>query len=839
MKQKGISFILLVIILTVISAYFYNQRKYQYGLDIKGGVRLTYQMDTSKLTAEQKTKIPEVQKQLLSTLTRRVSQSLGVVEGNVLQKANDQFVVELPDYTNPEKAREVLSSTASIKFYDARTIATSKAPYRRYEITREEQSGGKPIVYFKSRYKPDKVIKPGDPEYLKIIESWDLILQGDDLKHATEQMLGPGKYVPEMEFSSQGSKKMEAWTRKILNTGEMLAVVLDGQVLSIASVKDGTILSDKCFIDGNFTTEYVKHLTTLLNDGALPVDLKEISSQTIDPTIGAHALDNMVLAGLVSFAIICLFLMGYYLFPGIVAVVALCLYVLFTLTALKWIGATFSLAAIAGFILSVGMAVDANILVFERVKEEMRSGRNLLTNIELGFKRALPAIIDSNACTILTSLVLVNLGTGPVKGFASTLIIGLLISLFTAITVTRSLLIFFVKSGLGANPKWYALGRQWFGDAALDTASPEAHRKPLQIVNKSARYFWISAATIVPGIIFVFMGGLKPNVEFQGGYEVVYGIPVNKPTSPAQLTEKLEQNHVEGTNVKILNTAEGQKLAYITVPTSSGLKVGAAVSNLDLQKKIAQSAGFTLEDQKSFTAVGPTVQQETVRNAILGVVVGCALIVIYLAARFGGTLGGFKFGFRFGMSAIGALLHDVIFVVSAAAIVGYFFGWEISALFITAMLTVIGFSVHDSIVIFDRIRENLHRPDHNEDFANLCNRSITQSFARSINTSLTVVITLFLLLVMGSTTPDLKFFSLTMLLGVLSGTYSSIYNAAPILYIWDKWIERKKGKDATLIEEARRYQERKRLEAIEAQTAGSVPGWTPPHGYSQTKRRNH
>ena len=838
MKQRGIFFILLVLALAAFAGYFYSQKKYQYGLDIKGGVRLTYQMDTSKLTPEQKSDLPGVHKQLLHTLSRRVSQSLGVVEGNVLQKGMDQFVVELPDYTNPDKAREVLSSTASIRFYDARTIATSRAPYRTYEVAREEQSGGKPIVYFKSRYNPSKLIKPGDPEYLKIIQSWDLILQGDDLKKASEQMLSAGKYVPEMEFSASGAKKMEVWTRKVLNTGEMMAVVLDNQVLSIASIKDGTILSDKCFIDGHFTTEYVKHLTTLLNDGALPVDLKEISSQTIDPTIGTHALDNMVFAGVASFGVICVFLVGYYLFPGIVAVLALCLYVLFTLAALKWVGATFSLAAIAGFILSVGMAVDANILVFERIKEEMRTGHNLLTNIELGFKRALPAIIDSNACTILTSLVLVNLGTGPVKGFASTLIIGLVISFFTAITVTRSLLMFFVKSGLGSNPKWYALGRQWFGDSALEGASPEAHRKPLQIVNKSARYFWISAATIVPGILFIFMGGLKPNVEFQGGYEVVYSIPSGTEANPALLTENLEKNNIEGTNVKILNTSEGQKLAYITVPLSSELKLRKDVSNLDLQKKIASAAGFNLENQKSFTAVGPTVQQETVRNAVLGVVIGCALIVIYLAVRFGGTLGGFKFGFRFGLSAIGALLHDVLFVISAAAIVGYFFGWEISALFITAMLTVIGFSVHDSIVIFDRIRENLHRPEHQEDFSHLCNRSITQSFARSINTSLTVVITLSLLLVIGSTTPDLKFFSFAMLLGVLSGTYSSIYNAAPILYLWDNWIERKRGKESTLIEESRRFQERKRLEAIQGTSAGDEVGWMPPAGYSQTKRRS-
>jgi SecD/SecF fusion protein len=802
------------------------------GLDVEGGVRLSYQMDTAKLTQDQKTRLPEIRKQLINILTNRVSQSLGVVEGNVQQKGNDQFVVELPGSTDVQKARQTLNTTASIRFYYASNIITDLAPYRRYEIVKEDTGENNPVVYFRSRSNPDKIIKPGDAEYLEIINGWQLILQGSELKSAEPvQHGGSGEYVPSMNFTPEGARKMEAWTRRVNNRHEFLAAVLDNRVLSIASLKDGSegILSNHCIITGNFTVDYVKNFTTLLNGGALPVDLKEISSQTVDPTIGKNALEKMVLAGAVAFGVICLFLLSYYLFPGVVAVFALALYVLFSLTILKCVGATFSLAAIAALILSIGIAVDANILVFERVKEELRAGKQLLASVELGFKRALPAIIDSNVCTILTSIVLVQLGSGQVKGFASTLIIGLLISLFTTITVTRSLLIFMMGTGVGNHPKWFGLGRQWFGEKL----EKDAHAKPLQIVNNAKKFFWISIIAIIPGIIFLGMGGLKANVEFQGGIEAVYEITGADSKTSVSILSELEKNGIEGANVKILSSGDGKKMAYVTVPENSKKKVGSLVSNKQLREKVAKYSGFDIKDERSFTEIGPTVQQESLQNAILGITLGSLFIIIYLAFRFGFGLGGFKNGLRFGISAIVALVHDVLFLLGVAAILGYFLHWEIGMLFITAILTVVGFSVHDAVVIFDRIRENLRRPGRGEDFGELCNRSITQSFARSINTSLTVVMTLFVLTFVGATTPDLKFFCIAMLVGIISGTYSSIYNASPIVYLWDMAVGRKHGEKATLIFEAGREQERMRAASISHNVVNEEV-----NQYGQVRRRD-
>ncbi len=840
MKRKSYSFLLLVIALTAAAVYRYMDPSYpyQFGLDIKGGVRLTYQMDTSQLTEDQKRNLPLVTNTLVNILTSRVSQSLGVVEGNVQPKGGDQFVVELPSYKDPEQARQVLSSTAKIKFYHAKNVVTERIPNRRYRESGSEKETGNPEVHFSSTMNPEKVYKPGDPEYLGMIKGWDLILEGTDLKEAGS-IPNPGKngtYFPQMHFTTEGAAKMEKWSRKVNNRREKLAAVLDGKVLSIASLRDGPegILSGGTVSisspDG-FSAEYVKGLSELLNGGALPVDLKEVSSETVDPMIGVYALDKMVQAGYISFGIICLFLLAYYMFPGLIAIAALCLYVLFSLAVLKSLGATFSLASIAAFILSVGMAVDANILVFERVKEEMREGKTLLKSIQLGFLRALPAIIDSNACTILTSLVLAFIGTGPVKGFAYTLIIGLLISFFTAITVTRSLLLFFVGSGIGNNPKWFALGRQWFGEKLEQSANT----KPLQIVNNSKKFFMISFVSMVPGILFMFMGGLKPNVEFQGGMEFVYSMPHESKLTAIDVTEKLDTAGIHGTNVKILSTTEGNKSVYITVPTSAGLKTSNADERKVTKETMAKASGFSIADERSFMEIGPAVQAETVRNAIIGVVLGCLLITIYLAVRFGFGAGGFISGLRFGMSAIGALLHDVVFALGVAAIAGYYLGWEVSALFITAMLTVIGFSVHDSIVIFDRIRENLSRTSPDECFENLCNKSITQSFARSINTSLTVIITLAVLMFAGTTTPDLKFFVLTMLLGIISGTYSSIYNATPILYVWDKFIMEKRGKSAGLLQMAIDERRERQAEAMAVSTAVAE---NAGESYSQVRRRS-
>jgi len=787
LQPRSRSYLLLgiVLLLAALAGILYARTKYQLGLDIRGGVRLTYQMDLSKLPKNPAPNLEDIRQRTGQILSRRAGTNLGVVEALIQPKGTDQFIVELPGFTNIDEALKVMGTSAQIEFFDASNVQTKTASYREY-TEKQSDDPDNPEVWFVNR--AGETIKPGTPQYAEIIKGWgDPIVKGDELKSAEMEQLPGGGYQPLMNFTKDGPRKMSEWSHANNHRGEMLAAVLDNVCISIAPLKDGAVLSDNAIIEGNFSAAYVRSLRDLMNSGALPVHLKVLSSERVDPSIGQNALDKMVTAGVVAAAVISAFMLLYYVFPGFIAVLALALYILFTLTALKLINATFSLAAIAGFVLSVGMAVDANILVFERLKEELRAGKSLHDAIQLGFKRALTAIIDSNACTILTALVLLNLGTGPVKGFATTLIIGVAISFFTAVVVTRSLLVFFVDSGIGEHPTWYGINHQWFGRFEKD-----ANTKPLQVVNKAGRYFLISGLTIVPGVIFWLMGGLKGNVEFTGGIEATYAIP--QTVSPNAIGASLGRNGFPGAMVTIGDNGK-ERLAYITIPPNKQINESNPTA---AREAIANAAGLNPLPDRGISGVGGTVSSETLYNAIEGIVLSSVLIILYLALRFGFALGGFKIGLRFSVSTILALLHDILVVIGLAAITGYLLNWQVSALFISAMLTVIGFSTHDTIVIFDRIRENLRRPREGEDIGNLINRSITQSLARSINTSMTVIFTLALLIAVGSATPELKLFNAAMLVGIISGTYSSIYNASPILYLWDLAIGKKNPNETLL-----------------------------------------
>lgn len=821
MQSRNVWFLVLVVALTALSIFGYVKTDLKKGLDVAGGIRLTYSMDLSELTAEQKKNLPAIQNQVIGNLERRASTGLGLVEAVVTAKGEDQIVVEMPGATDIAAARTVLSSTAKIQVFHAKNVTTQKRSKRYIEGAQLTTESGSPYVTFSRVGSTSSELKPGDPEYAKMIEGWDLLLEGTDILSASPEIVGTDKAKPVFRFGGQGAKKLAAWSRRYLNDGEMIAFVLDGVVLQVGPKQDGSILEESAEINGQFEPEYVRTFTGLINSGSLPVNLIEEASEVVSPTIGEKAFGQMITAGGISLVIIIVYLIGYYSFPGVIAAIAMILYTLFTITVLKAMGATFSLASVAGLILSASMAVDANILVFERLKEEVRAGRKLSTAIELGFKRALSAILDSNACTIITSIILYILGTSAVKGFATALVIGVIISFFTAITVTRSLLIGLTSLGIGTDPKWYALNRSLFGEKF----EAGAENKRLQIIGKSKRWFTLSAAFIVPGLIFIALGGIKPNVEFQGGYEANFIMTQDVPLSTVRAN--LEKAGFDGFNLKEAKLNE-IKSVYVTIPRSDKIQP----KDPDALKKIGEAAGLD-PTGGGLHEIGPSVRAETTNNAMLGVGLATALIVLYMAVRFGFALGGMKNGLKFGLSAVAAMAHDVIFIVGAAAIVGKLLGWEISSLFITAMLTVIGFSVHDTIVIFDRIRENLRRSRGAETFEDLCDKSVTQTVARSINTSFTALLTL-VVLFFFSPTPELKFMILVMFLGIVVGTYSSIYNASPILWLWNKASVKRRGPDEDLVVEA---QHESKLRAAQVVAAPSQEGQVSASDYGTIRRR--
>lgn len=837
MPSRSTLFLIIVAILTGLSIWAFSAKETAYGLDVRGGVRLIYQIDPE--TVPEGAQLEKIQSDLVRIMEGRVSAALGVVEGAVSKKGTDQIIVEIPGYTDREEAERTLSTTARIIVYHAKNVSTPRRERRYQAESGSEELGGVPTVTFIRSARPTEVLKPlvgardeaseedvkSADEYKRMIDGWDVILEGSDVSDAQPLIQG-NRTQPQFFFSREGSRKMEDFSRKFYNQQENIAFVLDGKVLNIAPIQENTTLSDTAYINGDFDPKYVTTLTQLIKAGSLPVDLQQLSGQKVDPTIGSAAFDQMIIAAGASMILICIFLLVYYSFPGIIAAVAMVLYALFTVTVMKLINATFSLAAVAALILSVGMAVDANVLVFERIKEEIRNGKELMKAIDIGFKRALSAIIDSNAATIATSLVLFVFNSGAVRGFATALIIGVAMSFFTAFAVTRSMLMALTKAGIGADPKFYALNRAWFGEKLEQGADA----KPMDIVGHYKRYFIISGAIMAAGLVFVAIGGIKPNVEFSGGYEAELKVGDAQVTAKS-IRDGLAAAGVESSNVKFAEV-DGNRIAYVTTPNDPQIPEGSTAAT----EFIAEAAGLSAENASLYD-VGPTVAAETVQNAFLSVVISAALIIIFLSLRFGVALGGFAQGLKFGVSAIVALVHDVAVVMGTAGIVGVLLGWEISALFITAMLTVIGFSVHDSIVIFDRIRENLKKVVKGDTFENLVNRSITQTIARSINTSFTAVVPLVVLLIVGTPTPELKLMVLTMLVGIVIGTYSSIFNASPVLWLWNKAVMKKKGEEAGLIAQAI-AENQARIRQATARRAEEAGAAGPAGGYGTVKRRS-
>jgi SecD/SecF fusion protein len=870
LQKRGIWFVVVTLVLVGLSILVNATIAPRLGLDVAGGIRFTIRAELDELTQAERTGEAWSTKanQTVQILERRASQGLGVNEANVYRKGLDKFIVELPGVSNEAEAREILTTSARLEYYWARNVSTDRdasRPYVRETVTEKDENGQDVRVdRFRRRGSEDgQYIEPKSEEWRRMTDRWELITTGDMLVSAENRLsqVNINAWEILLSFKGEGIGKLNDFAARHLNRREWLAAVMDDQVVSIAAIEDNVtqFTGGQVVLTGGFDAREAKRIAEFLNAGALPVDLVEENLSKVLPSIGRQALGQILTAGLISFAFIALFLVAYYLFAGFVALLALLAYISLSYAAFKWIGVTFSLASIAGFVLSIGMAVDANILIFERLKEELREGKGLLTAIELGFKRAFSAILDSNVCTMLTSAVLMWIGTGPVKGFATTLLIGVLISLFTAVMVTRALMLFLTGMGIGKNPKLYGTERGWFGERL----EAQANEKPLNIISRMKVYFLISGLLIVPGAIALAMGGLKPNVEFLGGIESVVRIPEGTTMSAQQVVERVEAAGFHGVNAKIGDPEvnSSRSLAYITIPPRENPDVQRYFdlsndSNVEearqqLQKlrteigtKVVSAVGANaalnekgdIIDEASFESTGPAVRSETIRGAIIGVIASSVLIVFWLALRFGLQLGSFIMGLRFGLSAIIAMLHDVLVILGISAIFGLWLNWEVSQLTITAILTVIGFSVHDTIVIFDRIRENLQRPIAGESFDRLVDRSITQSIARSLNTSGTVIVTLLILVLIGSATPDLKHFNAAMLIGIVSGTYSSIFNAAPILVLWERIVRKRKGEEATILHDQAKKKPKREQEIDEEATVWRDPS-EQKTGYGQVRRK--
>ena len=824
--NKQFIYLGIVVLLAVLAGYLFATQPIRRGLDVQGGLRMTLRAEIEKLSPEERKQwTPERMRLVIDILSRRID-SLGVIEPTIYQKGDTEIVIELPGFTDEQEARDLLQTTARLEFRYLRDVRTDKQPMARYEIVLDKQ-GDEEVVKFRDLTSPDsKIIEPGMPEYQKIIESSPLIVTGDELERAE---VVSQSFSPEvlLIFNREGQDKFARASSLYLK--EHIAILLDNKIISAPVIQSANLR--KPVIQGNFTLKEAARLRDLLNAGALPVSLSLESISRVEAILGAQAWDRIIQAGVIGFVAISVFMALYYLLPGVISVIALGLYMLFATAIFKSLGVTFSLPAIAGLILSIGMAIDANILIFERLKEELRLGKTLLAGLDAAFKRAFPAIFDSNLSTIIICLILYYFGTGPVQGFATTLGTGVAISFFTAIFCTRAMLYTLVGLGVHPSERLFGLRRQ-FGQEVGEQLGAAKDR--FDFVNKRGLYYAISGVAILIGLVFWFgLGGLKSGIDFAGGSELVLQRPVAgavqpKSEQPPAQGEQAQQQPPAATqgNQQQQPPAQGEQAqqqppaatqgnqtqqppAALPEPINANLaqvlsllrqagfeKVGAlfgegnrqlivhvADADADSQQKIVDALKPLGELQVvSFASISPRVREETVRRAVTAVLLSLIAILLYIAIRF--SIEGGWSGFKFGIAATIALAHDVLIMVGGAAILGYLLGWEINALFITALLTLVGFSINDTIVVYDRVRENLRQRARGETFATIVNRSLNQTLARSINTSLTLLLVLVALVIWGAVTQDLRFFYVAMLIGVIAGTYSSIFIASQIMVGW-------------------------------------------------------
>ena len=753
-----------ILVLTVFAAVIaFNHRLFgadispKYGLDIKGGVRIIMRAQTEQYKGGKWT--PEKLEVIRGILERRVN-STGVAEPLLITKLPDQIIIELPGLTNEVEAIRLIKSTANLQFYWLPQLGNKNGT--RSSIWKLDKvptkNGGEDEVLVDSA--------TGKPVSLGMLQTEvfdkEPLVSGENLLPNSEATIqGTGNAVIQFEFDSKGGNIFEEFTRVPSHLGDYLGVFLDKKLITAPTI-NGPI-PGKGIIEGNFTLESAKALSEQLNAGALPVPLEVLETRKLEATLGAEAVKATTVAGAVGLSLVLLFMLIYYRLPGAIANVALILYTLFSFALFKLWPVTLTLPGIAGFILSIGMAVDANILIFERVKEELRTGKTLRAAIDAGFKRAFTAIFDSNACTLITCSVLYYFGTGPIKGFALTLGIGVAVSMFTAITVTRTFLFALVGQNFAQNPAAYGLNTQW---------TPN-----LRVMSRKMFWLALSGIVIVPGMLFWAMGGIKKSIDFQGGTEL------NIPFATRHTSEEIQRALV-GIDPRfadsrvVVSDDLNSKPAFVTT-ISLTLEERPKVIGALIAKVGPLAQGRGVQDV-AYSDVSGTISKELTVDAIKAVLVASLLIVLFLAFRF--SIGGFREGLKYGLCAVAALLHDVLVVWGAFAILGYIFKWQIDSLFVTAMLTVIGFSVHDTIIVFDRMRENLAHRLKGENFSDLADRSIDQTIARSLNTSFTVILTLVALFLFGGAI--IHQFIGALLIGIISGTYSSIFNASVLLVLW-------------------------------------------------------
>ncbi len=597
----------------------------------------------------------------------------------------------------------------------------------------------------------------------------DPVLSGEDINNPTQgtQSEGGGSGAPDVTFgfSSHGRKVFERVTKEIAQRGQNaqlpgvskanaiqhFAIVLDEQVITAPSINyveypDGIDASNGSQITGGFTLTSAQNLADELQSGALPIKLELISQSQVSATLGKRALSQGLLAMLAGLLIVCLFLLTFYRVLGMVAVAGLAIYSIYYFALIKAIPIVMTLPGIAGLILTIGIAADANIVIFERVKEEIRAGRSIPAGIAAGYKRGFAAIVDANVVTFMTAFILFALATAEVQGFAFTLGLGTLLSLFTAVLATQA--------ALGA------MGRsRLVGHPAMLGAARRRRALRFDFMGASKWFFSLSGTILLIGALAIGGKGLNLGIDFTSGTRIQTGFV--KPASEEQIRTVLRAHN--------LGDAQIQKLTGDKDVGGDGYQISVKKLKPDEVVAVEESLNkaFILRDN-SDTTIGPTFGQSVAKSAVLAIIASLIVISVYIALRF---------EWKYAVPVLIALMHDLLITSGVYALTGR----EVTTSTVAALLTILGYSLYDTIIVFDRVRENVPRMPRAA-FSQIVNRSMSEVVTRSLATSFCTLLPVLALLFFGGET--LKDFAFALMVGIASGAYSSIFIASPVLTHW-------------------------------------------------------
>ncbi len=679
--------------------------KIKMGLDIKGGVYVVMEAQTD-LEGDDLT---ELMNQTQAVIEERVNQ-MGLAEPVVTIEGQKRIRVELPGAEDAEEAIDQIGQTAQLEF--------------------ELADGTK-------------------------------VLDGSNVKDATTGTAEDGGYAVLLEFDSEGGDKFAEATQKAYSgavtstyTDEGVAdnaimILLDDQIISAPSVNNGPISGGSCEITGGFTQEEAKNLAALIRGGALPVELEEVTSSVQTAKIGYNALEQSIIAGFIGLALIFIIMLISYRILGLAANIALLLYVAIILNVMALMGSVLTLPGIAGIILSVGMAVDANVVIFSRIREEIISGKSIRVASQAGFKRAMSTVVDSQVTTLIAAVILYQIGTSTVKGFAWTLMIGILASLVTAVLVTRLYVNIFSESKACAK-------KGFFGIKKDNTATFQINRE-LHFIKHRRIFYCVTVGLMLIGLVFGLVRGLNYGIDFTGG--TMLQVDMGKQVPVADVKKSIEEYDLDPEI--IYSGDDNEEVVIRTIEALDSDKRAEVLGTLQ------EDFGFEDEDVIAQELFGPSIGKELRNNAIKAVLLSALCMLIYIRLRFS--------EWKFGGAALLGVLNDVLLVIAFYAI----FNVQVNNPFIAGILTVVGYSINDTIVIFDRVRENL-RYSGKGSTEEILDKSITQTLGRSLMTSFTTLIVMVPLFVM--TGEAIREFTLPLMVGVLVGAASSITICSPLYY---------------------------------------------------------